>query len=116
MTGGPVRRLLWRVADALDYHVTLLRLRILDRLAGPLPETPADLQRKRDREGFPSGRAVRSRAPSPACWDRQPSTRLIGTATPEKDNHEPAAERSKRRTRKLPERRMPARRKVTDIL
>jgi hypothetical protein len=39
-----------RVADALDYLVTLLWLRILDALAGPLPETPADQQRARDRE------------------------------------------------------------------
>jgi hypothetical protein len=38
------------VAEALDYLVTLVRLRILDALAGPEPETPADLQRKRDRE------------------------------------------------------------------
>jgi len=35
---------------ALDYVVTLVRLRILDALAGPLPETSADQQRKRDRE------------------------------------------------------------------
>jgi hypothetical protein len=42
--------LFWRVADALDYLVTLVRLRILDALAGPEPETPADQQRARDRE------------------------------------------------------------------
>jgi hypothetical protein len=30
------------VADDLDYLVTLAGLRILDALAGPLPETPAD--------------------------------------------------------------------------
>jgi hypothetical protein len=46
----PLRRLFWRMADALDYLVTLVRLRILDALAGPLPETPADRQRQRDRE------------------------------------------------------------------
>ena len=39
-----------RVADNLDYLVTLARLRMLDALAGPLPETPADQQRARDRE------------------------------------------------------------------
>jgi hypothetical protein len=54
---GRLRRLFWRVADDLDYLWTLATLRILDRLAGPLPETPADLKRKRDRErlerGFP---------------------------------------------------------------
>jgi hypothetical protein len=50
MADGPLRRLFWRVADALDYLVTLLRLRILDALAGPLPETPADQQRERDQE------------------------------------------------------------------
>jgi hypothetical protein len=50
MTEGPLRRFFWRVADQLDYVVTLARLRMLDALAGPLPETPADRQRKRDRE------------------------------------------------------------------
>jgi hypothetical protein len=38
------------VADTLDYLLTLTTLRILDALAGPEPETPADEQRKRDRE------------------------------------------------------------------
>jgi hypothetical protein len=50
MADGPLRRLFWRVADQLDYLVTLALLRILDKLAGPLPETPADRQRQRDRE------------------------------------------------------------------
>jgi hypothetical protein len=50
MTEGPLRRLFWRVADQIDYLVTLARLRILDALAGPLPETPADRERQRDRE------------------------------------------------------------------
>jgi hypothetical protein len=47
---GRLRRLLWRVADDLDYLVTLVRLRILDALIGPDPETPADQQRARARE------------------------------------------------------------------
>jgi hypothetical protein len=38
------------VADQLDYLVTLATLRILDALAGPEPETPADQQPQRDRE------------------------------------------------------------------
>jgi phosphatidylserine/phosphatidylglycerophosphate/cardiolipin synthase-like enzyme len=38
------------VADALDYLMTLATLRILDALAGPEPETPADHQREWDRE------------------------------------------------------------------
>jgi hypothetical protein len=50
MTDSPLQRLFWRVVDALDYLLTLVRLRILDALAGPEPETPADLRRKRDRE------------------------------------------------------------------
>jgi hypothetical protein len=50
MTNGPLRRVFWRVADGLDYLLTLARLRILDPLAGPEPETPADQQRKRDGE------------------------------------------------------------------
>jgi hypothetical protein len=49
MADGRLRRLFWRVADQLDYLVTLAWLRILDALAGPLPETPADRQR-RDRQ------------------------------------------------------------------
>jgi len=47
---GRLRKLFWRAADQLDYVVTLVRLRILDALAGPLPETSADQQRQRDRE------------------------------------------------------------------
>jgi hypothetical protein len=50
MADGRLRRLFWRVADDLDYLVTLVRLRILDALAGPEPETPADQQRAQDRE------------------------------------------------------------------
>jgi hypothetical protein len=45
-----LRRLFWRAADAPDYLWTLATLRILDGLAGPEPETPADQQRARDRE------------------------------------------------------------------
>jgi hypothetical protein len=41
-------KLFWRLADQLDYLVTLATLRILDALAGPEPETPADLQRERE--------------------------------------------------------------------
>jgi hypothetical protein len=41
----------WRDAlDRADYSVTLGRLRVLDWLAGPEPETPADQERKRERE------------------------------------------------------------------
>jgi hypothetical protein len=42
--------LFWRVAEDLDCLWTLATLRILDALAGPLPETEADQQRARDRE------------------------------------------------------------------
>jgi hypothetical protein len=35
------------MVDTLDYLLTLVWLRILDALAGPQPETPADQQRKR---------------------------------------------------------------------
>jgi hypothetical protein len=58
MAEGPLRRLFWRVADDLDYLVTLATLRILDALAGPEPETPADLQRKRDRERIEGPRST----------------------------------------------------------
>jgi hypothetical protein len=50
MAAGRLRHLFWRVADALDYLWKFATLRILDRLACPLPETPADRQRARDRE------------------------------------------------------------------
>jgi hypothetical protein len=50
MTEGPLQRLFWRGADQLDYLLTLAWPRILDALAGPHPETPADRQRQRDRE------------------------------------------------------------------
>ena len=48
MVDGRLRQLFWRAADKLDYLVTLVRLRILDALAGPLPETPGDQQRERE--------------------------------------------------------------------
>ena len=47
---GRLRRLFWRMADALDYLWTLATLRILDALAGPEPEKAADQQRAREHE------------------------------------------------------------------
>lgn len=47
-----------KTADRLGYLTTLARLGILDRLAGPLPETPADRIRaeeaERLRNSFPN--------------------------------------------------------------
>ena len=43
-------RIWWRIADQLDYWLTLTRLRILDALLGPLPETPEDQQREQHRD------------------------------------------------------------------
>jgi hypothetical protein len=48
MADRPLRRYFWRVTDALDYLMTLARLRVLGALAGP--ETPSDQQHKRDRK------------------------------------------------------------------
>jgi hypothetical protein len=45
-----MRRFIWRIADGLDYALTLARLRILDALTGPLPGTSEDQQRKRRRD------------------------------------------------------------------
>jgi hypothetical protein len=59
MTSGPARRLFWRVANQFDYLLTLARLRILDALAGPLPETPADQQRERDWIESPRSTVIR---------------------------------------------------------
>ena len=50
MAEGRLRRLFWHVVDPIGYLLTLAWLRILDALARPEPETPADEQRKRDRE------------------------------------------------------------------
>jgi hypothetical protein len=49
MAEGPTARLFWRVADQLDYLVTLAQLRMLDAVCGPEPETPADRRRERGR-------------------------------------------------------------------
>jgi hypothetical protein len=46
----PVRRLCRRMADGLDYLLTLTRLRILDAMCDPEPETPADQLRQREKE------------------------------------------------------------------
>jgi hypothetical protein len=43
-------RILWRITDGLDYWLTLVRLRILDAVAGPEPETSADQRREAGRE------------------------------------------------------------------
>jgi hypothetical protein len=50
MANGLPRCLFWRMVNDLDYRLMLARLRILDALAGPLPETPADQHRWQDRE------------------------------------------------------------------
>jgi hypothetical protein len=49
MADGPLRRLFWHVADQFDYLRTLATLRVLDALAGPLPETSADQRRECER-------------------------------------------------------------------
>jgi hypothetical protein len=50
MLDTALQRLFWRVVDHLDYALTLARLRVLDAVAGPEPETPADQKREKDRE------------------------------------------------------------------
>jgi hypothetical protein len=55
MIDGRLRRLFWRGADALDYLLTLVWLRILDALARPEPETPADLEREGDQQRVNNG-------------------------------------------------------------
>jgi hypothetical protein len=52
MAEGPLRRVFWRVVDGLGYSLTLAWLHVLDAVAGPASETPADEQRKWDREQF----------------------------------------------------------------
>jgi hypothetical protein len=53
MADGRLERL-WRVADQLDYLVTLARLRILDAVCGPFAETAADRRRERGRMESPA--------------------------------------------------------------
>jgi hypothetical protein len=55
MARGRLARFFWCMIDVLDYFLTLSRLRILDALAGPLPETAADRQRRSDRERIKQG-------------------------------------------------------------
>jgi hypothetical protein len=43
-------RLFWRVLDRFEYWVMHTRLRIVDAVCGPEPETEADQQRRRDRD------------------------------------------------------------------
>lgn len=50
MLDSGLRRFFWRIVHGLDYVLTRVRLRILDAVAGPEPETSADQQREVDRE------------------------------------------------------------------
>ena len=50
MLGTRLGRIFWRIADGLGYGLTLARLRILDAVAGPEPQTPADQQREQERK------------------------------------------------------------------
>jgi hypothetical protein len=45
-----VRRFWWRVLDRICCRIVLMRLSIFDRIYGPEPPTPADLQREADHE------------------------------------------------------------------
>ena len=45
-----VRRLSWRAIDRVCGFFVLMRLTILDRICGPEPPTPADIQRDADQE------------------------------------------------------------------
>jgi hypothetical protein len=50
-----VRRLSWRAIDRVCGFFVLMRLWIFDRLHGPEPPTPADLQREADHERLVRG-------------------------------------------------------------
>jgi hypothetical protein len=56
-----VRRSWWRGLDRICGFFVLIRLSILDRIYGPEPPTPADIQREADHEllvrAFPAARA-----------------------------------------------------------
>jgi hypothetical protein len=44
---GRLRQHFWRVADKLDYLVTLVRLRMLDAICGPPPGDPGLISSER---------------------------------------------------------------------
>jgi hypothetical protein len=48
MATGSLARLYWRVLDALDYRLMQARLRVVDAVCGPEPETAADQQLERE--------------------------------------------------------------------
>ena len=54
-------RTFWRALDALDYRVMQARMRVVDALCGPEPETEADRRRGCNRE--PWRRAGASQPP-----------------------------------------------------
>jgi len=43
------RRLVWRVLDCIDYRIWDARLRMVDAVYGPEPETEADRERRERR-------------------------------------------------------------------
>jgi hypothetical protein len=45
-----IRRLSWRALDRVCYWTVVIRLSIRDRIYGPEPPTPADLEREADHE------------------------------------------------------------------
>jgi hypothetical protein len=90
MLDGWLARIFWRVVDALDYFVTLMRLRILDMLAGPEPETSADQQRGgsgADSKSVPQARRWGSWRPGLRSHGSRPERRLIVRGCESSDLH-----------------------------
>jgi hypothetical protein len=48
--GGTLAPIFWHSLDRANYWRTLARLRILNAVCGPEPETPADRHRQRERD------------------------------------------------------------------
>ena len=51
-------RLFWEALDRVDYAFTLSRCWVVDRIYGPEPATPADMQREADHERLRKAFAV----------------------------------------------------------
>jgi hypothetical protein len=63
-----VRRFWWRAVDCVSGFFVLLRLSIFDRIYGPEPPTPADLQREADHERLVSAFPLAGEAIEPTKY------------------------------------------------
>jgi hypothetical protein len=70
MFDSGLRRFFWRIVDHLDYVLTLVRLRILDAVAGPLP------RRRRINSGSGTESDRKGRSPKSSRKERRAALSL----------------------------------------